>query len=165
VRPLSVRGLVPHEPKLPPSTEQVTVSPASVVALQVTLAVVWRVVPTALEDTVGLDGGVPSATQLTVDSSLVPPAFLTRTAKLCQPSARPVNDFGEVQAPQSPPSVRHSNDPSFSPLKVTSVLEPVVAAGGAITGAAGTAVDVTGPSLRFDTETGVPDEFVVPSPS
>ncbi|MEI6448133.1 MAG: hypothetical protein WCO96_09695 [Actinomycetes bacterium] len=125
-------------------------------------------VPDGAPERTGASGAVTDwETQLTVEASPVPPAFVARTAKLCHPSVRPVTDFGEVHAPQLPPSVRHSSEASFSPLKVRLALVPVVALGGAITGAGGAAVVVVGPKYSSDpdTDTGVELLVVVPSPS
>src|SRR5215217_3223526 len=51
-------------------------------------------------------------------ASVLPAASVARTSKVCEPSARPLYDFGEEQVVQEPPSIRHANvDPLSLELK------------------------------------------------
>jgi hypothetical protein len=62
--------------------------------------------------------------------SVFPAASRARTEKLCEPSPRPVNSFGLVQASKAPASSAHSNVASASEVKEKlALLELVLASG------------------------------------
>src|SRR3954449_8012092 len=109
--PLKSRGDV-HAPHTPPSSRHSNV--AASLAPNVKLAVVAVTVPDG-PPVIVVSGAVVSAGAATVhardagDASTLPAASVARTSNVCAPTASPPKSRGDVHAPHTPPSSRHSN--------------------------------------------------------
>ena len=113
-----------------------TTMPALASAVPLTVGVssaVW--IPSAGDVITGAAGATVSTFQVWLAgvASVLPARSVARTSKVCGPSASAPSVCGEVQAPQAPPSTRHSKvEPGSSLLNVKVGVVSSSSAGGAL---------------------------------
>src|SRR5688572_22351029 len=98
---------------LQPLLEPIAESASLTFQLTVTSPTYQPLSPSVPLTTGAITGGVSSVSMVQAcvagEASRLPATSRARTAKLCAPSARPVNDSGEAQSTKAAPSTLHSS--------------------------------------------------------